>query len=145
MSNTDLVSFMINGLERHSLQSGVLPLIDDGVMLITSRKSGRWIIPKGHIENGMSPEDSAAKEAWEEAGIKGRVLQDEIGVYSYSRTSGLYSVRVFPFEVETVLDEWQEKHMRQRRIVSPAEAVEMLFPEALKHLVAGYFARRPEI
>jgi 8-oxo-dGTP pyrophosphatase MutT (NUDIX family) len=140
----DLVSFMTNGPERLSLQSGVLPLIGEGVMLITSRKSRRWIIPKGNVENGMSPADSAAKEAWEEAGITGRILYEEIGVYSYSRASGLYSVRVYPFEVETVLDDWQEKHLRQRRIVTPAEAVEMLFPDTLKHLVAGYFARRIE-
>jgi len=135
---------MANGPEKLFLQSGVLPLTGDGLMLITARRSGRWIIPKGHVEKGMTPAESAAKEAWEEAGITGRVGLEPIGVYRYRRSGGLYSVEVFPFEVEKVLEEWQESHIRQRRIVTPVEALGMIFHDELRTLVADYFARRIE-
>jgi 8-oxo-dGTP pyrophosphatase MutT (NUDIX family) len=133
---------MINGFEKLSVQSGVLPLAGDRVVLITARRSGRWIIPKGHVEKGMSPADSAAKEAWEEAGLTGRVHSQEIGTYSYSRLSGRYVVQVFPLEVDSVLEEWQEMHMRQRKLVTPSEAIEMLCNDELRSLIAGYFNNR---
>ncbi len=133
---------MANGQEYISLQSGVLPIAGDMVVLITGRSSGRWIIPKGYVEKGMSPAESAAKEAWEEAGVIGRVLPEEIGTYRFSRPTGVFAVKVFPLEVETLLDQWQEMHVRQRRLVTPSEAVELIFHEELKALVSEYFARR---
>jgi 8-oxo-dGTP pyrophosphatase MutT (NUDIX family) len=133
---------MSNGSGKISVQSGVLPIAGDMVVLITARSSGRWIIPKGYIEKGMSPAESAAKEAWEEAGIIGRVRHDEIGIYSYRRPSGIYSVKVYPLEVESLLEQWSEMHVRQRRIVTPSEAVEMLFHKELKSLVNGYLSSR---
>ena len=54
-------------------QSGVIPVLDNRLVLITSRKSERWIIPKGYVEKGLSPSESAAKEAYEEAGLIGVV------------------------------------------------------------------------
>ena len=135
---------MAKGSENLFLQSGVLPLTGDGVMLITSRNSGKWIIPKGHIEKGMTAAASAAKEAWEEAGVSGMVGADPIGSYRYRRSDCLYSVEVYPLDVLEVLDDWQERHIRQRRIVSPAEAISILFHDELRALVAGYFARRLE-
>lgn len=133
---------MANGFENLCVQSGVLPLAGDRIVLITARRSGRWIIPKGYVEKGMSPADSAAKEAWEEAGLTGRVHTQAIGKYSYSRPTGRFVVQVFPLEVESVLEEWQEMHLRQRRLVTPSEAVEMLSNEELRSLVAGYFNHR---
>jgi 8-oxo-dGTP pyrophosphatase MutT (NUDIX family) len=133
---------MANGSEKILFQSGVLPIAGEMVVLITSRSSGRWIIPKGYVEKGMTPAESAAKEAWEEAGIRGRVLPDDIGIYRYSRPSGLFAVRVFPLVVETLLDEWQEMHFRQRRLVTPSEALEMISHVELRTIVAEYFASR---
>ena len=137
-----IFSSMANGQYNNSLQSGVLPIAGDRVVLITSRSSGRWIIPKGYVEKGMTPAESAAKEAWEEAGITGRVSPHEIGTYRYSRPSGLFTVKVFPLEVESMLDQWQEMHVRQRRLVTPSEAIELIFHDELKAIVAEFFARR---
>lgn len=134
---------MANGSGKiAAVQSGVLPIAGDMVVLITTRSSGRWIIPKGYVEKGMSPAESAAKEAWEEAGIVGRVEPEPIGTYSYRRPSGMFSVKVYPFEVESLLDHWEEMHVRQRRVVTPAEALEMIVHDELKSLVTGYFAER---
>ena len=133
---------MANGAVKISEQSGVLPIAGDMVVLITARGSGRWIIPKGYIEKGMTPAESAAKEAWEEAGIIGKVLPEEIGAYSFRRPSGIFSVRVYPLEVESLLDEWEEMHVRQRRLVTPAEAIELICHQELRMLVTDYFVNR---
>jgi len=135
---------MANGTEQLFLQSGVLPLTGDGIMLISTRRSGRWIIPKGHIEQGMTPAESAAKEAWEEAGVRGTVGARSIGSYRYRRTAGIYSVEVYPLEVLEVHDEWQERQFRRRMVVSPAEAVGMIFHDELRALVANFFALRSQ-
>jgi 8-oxo-dGTP pyrophosphatase MutT (NUDIX family) len=133
---------MANGSVKISVQSGVLPVIGDMVVLITARGSRRWIIPKGYIEKGMSPAESAAKEAWEEAGVIGKVYPEEIGSYQYRRPSGLFSVSVFPLEVESMLEEWEEMHVRQRRVVTPSEALSMIVHEELKTIVTDYFSKR---
>jgi 8-oxo-dGTP pyrophosphatase MutT (NUDIX family) len=133
---------MANGTVKISEQSGVLPIAGDMIVLITARSSGRWIIPKGYIEKGMTPAESAAKEAWEEAGIIGSVQNEEIGAYSYRRPSGIFSVRVYPLAVESLLDEWEEMHVRQRRLVTPSEAIELICQKELRSLVTDYFVNR---
>ncbi|NTU69012.1 MAG: NUDIX hydrolase [Chlorobiaceae bacterium] len=135
---------MANETENLFLQSGVLPLTGNGIMLITARRSGKWIIPKGHIEKGMTPAESAAKEAWEEAGVRGTVGTVPIGSYRYRRSGGLYSVEVYPLHILEIIDDWKERAFRRRMVVSPDEALGMLFHDELRTLVAGFFARRPE-
>ncbi|MBN1928300.1 MAG: NUDIX hydrolase [Chlorobiaceae bacterium] len=133
---------MANGSGKIAVQSGVLPIAGDMIVLITTRSSGRWIIPKGYVEKGMSPAESAAKEAWEEGGIVGKVESEPIGTYVYRRPSGRYSVKVYPLEVESLLERWDEMHLRQRRVVSPAEALDMIVHDELKSLITSYFAER---
>ncbi|WP_292002008.1 NUDIX hydrolase [Chlorobium sp.] len=125
-------------------QSGVLPLIEDRLVLITARKSDRWIIPKGYVERGLTAADSAAKEAYEEAGLIGAVRHKHVGEYRYSKFGRQFSVKVFPFYIERMLDEWDEMHLRQRRLVTPEEAFEMLYHDELKSIISGFFGvRRP--
>ncbi|NTU58793.1 MAG: NUDIX hydrolase [Chlorobiaceae bacterium] len=135
---------MLNGEEKISYQSGVLPIAGDMIVLVTGRRSGKWIIPKGYVEKGMSPAESAAKEAWEEAGVTGKVLEKDIGTYRFSRPSGVFAVQVFPLEVLEIRDEWQEMHVRRRTVVTPLEAVRLISHEGLRRLVAEYFALRLE-
>ncbi|NTV02860.1 MAG: NUDIX hydrolase [Chlorobiaceae bacterium] len=135
---------MADGMENLYLQSGVLPMTGDGVMLITARRSGKWIIPKGHIEKGMTPAESAAKEAWEEAGVSGRVGAEPIGTYRYRRSRGLYSVEIYPLEVMEIHEDWLERQFRRRMVVSPSEAVALLSNDELRAVVAGFFAKRQE-
>ncbi|NTW63209.1 MAG: NUDIX domain-containing protein [Chlorobiaceae bacterium] len=120
-------------------QSGVIPVMDNRLVLITSRKTNRWTIPKGYVEKGLSAAESAAKEAYEEAGLIGVVHHEEAGAYRYSKFGKLFSVQVFPLYIETLLDDWDEMHVRQRKIVSPFEAFELLYHDELKDVIAGYF------
>ena len=80
-------------------QSGVIPYrVENGqiqLMVITSRGRKRWIIPKGVIEKDLSPAESAVKEAFEEAGIRGRVSEIPLGEYQYQKWGGTCTVQVF--------------------------------------------------
>jgi len=120
-------------------QSGVIPVLDNRLVLITSRKSERWIIPKGYVEKGLSPADSAAKEAYEEAGLIGVVHHQEAGKYQYRKYGRRFSVQVYPLFIETMLDEWDEMHLRSRKLVTPEEAVEMVCHGELKQIISDYF------
>lgn len=97
------------------------------VLLITSRETRRWIIPKGWSEPSVKPHDMAAREAYEEAGVRGVVDFRPFGAYRYSKRlaenrSVLCSVSVFLMEVTEQLDQWPEKHQRERRWMSPSQA-----------------------
>ena len=123
-------------------QSGVIPYrIRDGnleVLLITSRRRKRWIIPKGIIEPDMNPQDSAAKEAWEEAGIRGQVASNLIGTYEYQKWGGTCRVQVFLLQVETVLEDWPEASYRKREWLSVQEAVKRVEEAELKQILLTF-------
>ncbi|NMW20705.1 MAG: NUDIX hydrolase [Chlorobiaceae bacterium] len=121
-------------------QSAVIPVLDNRLVLITSRKSERWIIPKGYVEKGLSPAESAAKEAYEEAGLIGTVHHREAGKYRYRKFGKSFSVQVYPLFIETMLDEWDEMHDRQRKLVTPAEAIEMVCHRDLRRIISDYFS-----
>ncbi|MEO5378775.1 MAG: NUDIX hydrolase [Magnetococcus sp. DMHC-6] len=93
-------------------QSAVIPFRRDNdeikILLISSRRKNRWVIPKGIIEADLDPPSSAAKEALEEAGIEGSVIESPIGTYEYDKWGGTCQVQVFVMEVEKVLDDWLE-------------------------------------
>ena len=121
-------------------QSGVIPyrrredLVD--ALLITSSDGRRWGIPIGMVEPNMTPAESAAKEAFEEAGIKGRVHLESVGAYSYEKWGGTCRVEVFLMEVEEESDVWPEMELRKRQWVSTAEAVERVQEPGLKKMLA---------
>ena len=104
------------------------------IMLITSRKKKRWIIPKGIIEPNLSPADSAAKEALEEAGIEGTVRADAIGSYQYKKWGDVCTVEVFVMEVSKVLDAWLED-FRDRAWLDLEKVVDRIDEPKLKKLI----------
>jgi 8-oxo-dGTP pyrophosphatase MutT (NUDIX family) len=120
-------------------QSGVIPYrVRDGkieVLLITNRKSQRWVIPKGGICKGMTPPDSAAKEAWEEAGVIGRVNTKKIGAYKYRKRGNLYRVNLFWLPVEKVLEDWPEAAERERIWLDINHAAMIVKENALKKIL----------
>jgi len=119
-------------------QSAVVPVREnDGeleILLITSRKRKRWVIPKGVKEPEMSGPDSAAKEALEEAGIEGTVNPGTLGTYQYDKWGGTCTVDVYLMEVTTVHETWEEQ-FRDREWVDGSTAVERLREPALKKII----------
>ena len=117
-------------------QSGVIPFrILNGkiqVLLITSRRRKKWIFPKGIIEPGMTPQESAASEAIEEAGVIGKVFVEMLGEYEYNKWGGICHVQMFPMEVTKIMDNWMESSFRERKWVSIAEAKRLLNKDKLK-------------
>ena len=106
-------------------QSAVVPFrLENGkikILLITSRKKKKCIIPKGVVEPDFSTSDSAAQEAFEEAGIKGNIYPNPIGKYQYEKWGGTCTVTVFLMEIEKLIWEWPE-NFRNRIWVGVEEA-----------------------
>lgn len=126
-------------ITEHSFkQSAVVPyrLVkgEIEVLLITTRK-GRWIIPKGIIEPGLSAAESAAKEALEEAGAMGELDENEIGNYSYEKWGGICHVRVFLLRATKLLDTWDEQSFRRRQWLPLKEAIATVQDEALRKVL----------
>lgn len=109
-------------------------------LLITSRGRGRWIVPKGWLVRGASPTQSAAREAYEEAGVIGKIHGTPLGQYSYMKehddgSSDLCDVSLFGLRVRGTLINWPEKGQRQRRWCTLAEASELVDEPQLKQLL----------
>jgi phosphohistidine phosphatase len=119
-------------------QSAVIPYRfrnpDLEILLISNRRKSRWIVPKGVKEPHLSAVDSAAKEALEEAGIRGRVSAKSIGSYKYEKWGGTCTVEVFLMEVRDILDKWLEDD-RDREWLSPKTATERVDEPKLKRLL----------
>ncbi|MEJ2425335.1 MAG: histidine phosphatase family protein [Candidatus Thiodiazotropha sp.] len=105
-------------------------------LVIGSQKQKHWVVPKGIVEPGMSLQDSAAKEALEEAGITGVVGEETLGQYEYKKWGGVCTVQVYPMRVEQILpeDAWEESH-RGREWVSVQKAIQRIEQSALKKIL----------
>ena len=107
------------------------------VLLVTTRDGDRWIIPKGWPMDGKTPAASAATEAYEEAGVIGIASERCVGVFTYSKGSGLRVVSaVFPLEVTRLLDTWIERKSRKRRWVSLRKAARLVSEPDLARLLS---------
>lgn len=120
-------------------QSGVIPMrIKDGeleILLITSRKRLRWVIPKGIVEPNMTPRESAEKEAFEEAGLEGIVSDISIGRYQYYKWGGVCDVEVFLMLAKRMYDDFPEFGLRNRQWLPFEEAAELIEEQDLRNLV----------
>ena len=111
------------------------------VLLITSRGTGRWILPKGWPLPEKSAFESAAQEAWEEAGVrKAEVADRSIGSYRYSKVldCGIKipcETKVFPMVVRKLSETYPESSERKRKWVSPSQAAKMVRETELKALL----------
>ena len=112
------------------------------VLLITSRDTKRWVIPRGNPISGLSPAEAAAQEAWEEAGVKGETGAEPVGAYLYDkrRLNGSTvpaEVQVFAMRVTEEADTWPEAHQRERRWFAPVEAAKAVDEAGLKELIGN--------
>jgi len=109
-------------------------------MLITSRETRRWVIPKGWPKRGKSPQYSAAREAFEEAGVLGAVARRAVGSFSYEKrlSSGavvVCDVRVFPLQVRRQSRQWPEKQQRIVKWLSASQAAEKVNEPRLGEII----------
>jgi len=110
------------------------------ILLITSRGTRRWVIPKGWPMKGRKPHASAAREALEEAGLIGEVGKVPIGSYGYGKRlkSGEVvpcQVEVFPLKVKSQRKRWPEKGQRSLRWFNLAEAAEAVDEPELRDVI----------
>lgn len=113
------------------------------ILLITTRRSGRWIIPRGWPMDAMTPAASAAREAWEEAGVIGAPLDRCLGTYSYSKTiapgrTAPCVVMIYPLQVKSLEAEYPEAGQRQRKWVSPRKAAEKVNEPELARILRDF-------
>jgi phosphohistidine phosphatase len=108
------------------------------ILLITSRAKKRWIFPKGVIEPGITARRSALKEAREEAGIEGRLLETPVGEYRYEKWNGSIRVQVFAMEVTRTLEHWEEEDERERKWLRADRAADRLDRRELRSMLARF-------
>ena len=131
------------GARRPRLQVGAVcrDAATGDVLMITSRGTGRWIIPKGWPMPGRTLAQAALQEAWEEAGVRAPAAQ-ELGGYLYDKAQDEgfaipVEVRVFVVPVETLADQWPEQAQRSRRWFPPAQAAALVAEPELAALLKG--------
>lgn len=110
------------------------------VLMVTSRGSRRWIMPKGWRMEGKTPWAAARIEALEEAGAKGQVSHRALGEYRYKKTlpggkKVRCRVRVYPMLVEKLTSNWKERSERKRKWVSPKRAAKRVSDPELAELL----------
>lgn len=118
------------------------------VLLITSRDTGRWIIPKGWPIDGLDGAGSAAREAWEEAGVEGVIGEESVGYYSYDKVMRGHSlpcmVGVFPLRVMRLADRFPERKQRRRKWFAAEKAARKVAEPELRALLIAV-AKAPRL
>lgn len=132
-------------MEQVLQQAGVIPYsVVNGmvrVLLVTSRDTGRWLIPKGFVDDGHTPLKAAIKEAFEEAGVEGVMDTDTpLGFFTYFKRLKTgedrpASVIVYLLRVEKQCKKWPEKKQRQAAWFTPEEASKLVKEPGLAELL----------
>ncbi len=121
-------------------QSSVIPYrIQDGkpeILVVMSSQKKHWVVPKGISDPGLTLQESAAKEALEEAGVEGEVESLPLGSYSYEKWGAECTVHVYPMAVSRLLPEsvWEENH-RGREWLTPEQAIQRVRQKELKPII----------
>lgn len=119
------------------------------VMLVSSRETRRWVLPKGWPIKGMKPHSVAALEALEEAGLLGKIAKRPIGAYHYVKrmpngAALTCAVEVFPFRVEKQRKSWPERDQRTTGWFDAQEAASLVDEPELRDLLLGFAEPAPE-
>lgn len=111
-------------------------------LLLVTSSNGRWIIPKGDVEEGMAPHLAAEIEAFEEGGVRGRIASRRIGVFRTCKQQNGASIPVdveaFPLEVTEELDRWPEMGQRRRRWCSRSTAGDLVREPELQSIIRSF-------
>ena len=133
------------------IQFGALPYREDKsgvqILLVTSRGTRRWIVPKGWPQAGTPPHRAAAREAFEEAGVVGKVSKKTVGSYWYDKifesgTAVRCKVRVYPLRVTRQFKRWPEKRQRRTEWHSPGQASRRVREINLSRIIRTFAKQR---
>jgi 8-oxo-dGTP pyrophosphatase MutT (NUDIX family) len=113
------------------------------VLLVTSRGSKRWIIPKGWPMDGKTPAESAQIEAWEEAGVHGKMYDRVLGLFSYRKEVGPEQgvpcvAMVYAMKVKRIESDYPEAKQRKRKWLRPKKAAALIDDAELAHMVRNF-------
>jgi 8-oxo-dGTP pyrophosphatase MutT (NUDIX family) len=113
------------------------------VLLISSRETGRWVIPKGWPIKGLSPAQTAAREAYEEAGLGGQMSKRPIGHFNYEKRldeggSRMCRVEVYALEQMIRHTDWPERGQRRLQWFAPADAADAVDEPELKAIIRKF-------
>ncbi len=112
------------------------------ILLVTSRRTGRWLAPKGWTMPGKKPWRAAEIEALEEAGVKGKMVREKLGNYKYIKRAGENKripckVAVYALRVDKIKKNWPERHQRRRKWFSVKKAAHMVLEPELRMILRG--------
>lgn len=112
------------------------------VLLITSRGTGRRVLPKGWIDDGEDTAQAAAREAWEEAGVEGTIADKPVGSYDYVKVDDGQiqpcRVTVHALAMSRQASDWPERDVRQRQWLPASEAAERVDEPGLRALLEAF-------
>src|SRR4051812_31676242 len=106
------------------------------ILLVQTRGSGRWLIPKGHRSKKLDDCEAAAREADQEGGVKGKVGSRPIGKFTHCKGNGkCETIEVYPLKVKQEKKQWAEAKERKRAWVSPKKAKKLVRQRALHNAI----------
>lgn len=128
--------------QTHFDQSGVIPYRrKEGkleVLLVTSIKKKNWIVPKGFIEYHMSPFQSAKKEAFEEAGVRGSDSTRILGSYTVKKKGSELKTKIYSMRVTRIFKDYPEKNLRKRKWFSANDAAKKVEIDELAKIIRRF-------
>ncbi|MFT3986677.1 NUDIX hydrolase [Aestuariivirga sp.] len=130
----------------HARQHAALPWRDRGgleILLISSRDTKRWVIPKGWPMAGLNASETAEREAFEESGLRGLIAPTPVGIFHYVKrlAGGVHrnmTVDVYPLEVRVQTSAWPEMHQRTLKWMTPDEAAAAVQEPELSALIRSF-------
>jgi len=138
------------GEPRRQVAAMPVRRIADGsleIMLVTSRTTRRWIVPKGWPVKGMKDYDAAAREAFEEAGVVGAIGRKPAGRYDYWKRLAdhfvLCTVKLYLLEVQQQLPSWAEQGQRHCQWFKPQDAADLVDEPGLSSLIRAIATAPP--
>jgi 8-oxo-dGTP pyrophosphatase MutT (NUDIX family) len=116
-------------------QAAAIPIRGGKICLVTSSGGKRWVVPKGIIDPGMTAAETALQESWEEAGLVGTLEPEPVGTYFYQKWEATCHVTVFRMHVTEAADDWPERTVRQRALLTVRQALAQIEDEGLREVI----------
>ena len=115
------------------------------LLLITSRTRGRWILPKGKLDDGMKPERMAEIESWEEAGVRGKADKRLLAEGVCDDLDGPFWFQAYALRIDKLESDWPEAHQRQRQSLPWKAALEAIQPDMATLLMPEVKALKKQV